>query len=329
MAESGIWRYRLHNRIPPDGREVAAQGGGLHHHAKSCIWLHTGFYSECEVEIPEQFSGRLQLALKQTNLSPGALGAAVGVDKSVVSRWVSGRVRPTRHNLTLIAAVLAERLPGFSALSFEASEPEFRALLHLDRPKAPVRDTSQSITIPFGLLDASRRETARHGIEYFGIYMLYYRAFSQPGKIARMALMLRPKDGLIEARYGAEGFSFHGWALLMLNRLYVIFAEERFEAMAFLVLNAGSQPKARFITGILTGPAEGLLVPTASPAVLVRVRDLSDDPATDMALYVADSELPPMIDPIEAPPAVRRVLDHRPVTDDPRIKVLFATGSED
>ena len=281
------------------------------------------------MEIPESFSGRLQLALKQTNLSPGALGAAVGVDKSVVSRWVSGRVRPTQHNLTRIAAVLAERLPGFSALSFEASEPEFRALLRLDRPKAPGGDASQSIAIPFGLLDASRRETARHGIEYFGTYMLYYRAFSQPGKVARMAFMLRPKDGLIEARYGAEGFSFHGWALLMLNRLYVIFAEERFEAMAFLVLNAGSQPKARFITGILTGPAEGLLVPTASPAVLVRLRDLSEDPAKDMALYVADSELPPMIDPIEAPPAVRRVLDHKPVPDDPRMQIRFATGNDD
>lgn len=281
------------------------------------------------MEIPESFSGRLQLALKQTNLSPGALGAAVGVDKSVVSRWVSGRVRPTQHNVTRIAAILADRLPGFTVLTFEAAEPEFRSILRLDRPETPVGEVSQSLAIPFGLLDASRRETARHGVEYFGTYMLYYRAFSQPGRIARMPLLLRPENGLIEARYGAEGFSFRGWALLMLNRLYVILAEQRFEAMAFLVLNAGSQPKARFVTGIITGPAEGLLVPTASPAVLVRLRDLSDDPAVDLALFAADSALEPMIDPSEAPPSVLRILDGRPGTDDPRMKVPFATGDDD
>ncbi len=281
------------------------------------------------MEIPELFSGRLQLALKQTNLSPGALGVAVGVDKSVVSRWVSGRVRPTRHNLTRIAAVLAERLPGFSALSFETTHAEFRALLRLDRPEAPGADTRQSLPIPFGLLDASRRETARHGVEYFGTYKLYYHSFVQPEKFGRITLMLRPKDGLIEALFGAEGFSFQGWALLMLNRMYVILAEERFDKLAFLVLNAGSQPKALFITGILTSLAAGPLVPTASPAVLVRVRDLSDDPAADLALYVTDCELPPMIDPDEAPLAARSVLDHRPDTDDPRIKVPFAAGDED
>ena len=72
------------------------------------------------MESPGDFADRLKLALKQANVSPGALGAAVGVDKSVVSRWLSGRVRPTQHNLARIAAVLAERLPGFSVLAFEA-----------------------------------------------------------------------------------------------------------------------------------------------------------------------------------------------------------------
>jgi len=115
----------------------------------------------------------------------------------------------------------------------------------------------------------------------------------------------------------------------MLNRLYVILAEERFEAMAFLVLNAGSKPKARFVTGIITGQAEGLLVPTASPAVLVRLRDLSDDPAVDLALFAADSALVPMIGPSEAPPSVLRILDGGPGIDDPRMKVPFATGEDD
>ena len=241
------------------------------------------------MEIPEDFAGRLRLALKQANISPAALGAAVGVDKSVVSRWIAGRVRPTQHNLARIAAVLAQGLPGFTVLAFEAPAPAFRALL---QPVAPdLATVGQSLPIPFGLLDAARRETGRRGVEYFGAYLMYYRAFSQPDRIARMALMLRPEDGLIEARYGADGFAFRGWALLMLNRMYVVLAEERFEAMAFLVLNAGQQPKARFITGILSGPAEGLLVPTASPVVLLRQRDLTGDAEVDLAAHRDDSAL--------------------------------------
>ena len=56
----------------------------------------------------KEFAARLGLALKQANISPSALGATVGVDKSVVSRWLAGRVRPTQHNLARIAAVIAE-----------------------------------------------------------------------------------------------------------------------------------------------------------------------------------------------------------------------------
>lgn len=277
------------------------------------------------MEIPQDFAGRLKLALKQANVSPAALGAAVGVDKSVVSRWLSGRVKPTQHNVTRIAGVLAQRLPGFTVLAFEAPVADFRALV---QPTMAMGETGQSLPIPFGALEAARRETGRRGVEYFGAYMMYYWSFSTPGKIAQMALMLRPEDGLIGARYGAEGFSFRGWALLMLNRMYVIFAEERFEAMAFLVLNAGQQPKARFITGILSGPAEGLLVPTASPVVLVRLRDLTDDPAGDEAKHLVDSRIDPFLDADAAPTAVRKALEAALRAKGPLLQVPFASGDE-
>lgn len=272
------------------------------------------------MEIPEDFAGRLRLALKQANISPAALGAAVGVDKSVVSRWLTGRVRPTQHNLSRIAGVLAQGLPGFTVLAFEAPASEFRALL---QPVSAQFHPGQGLAIPFAVIDSARRETGRRGVEYFGAYLMYYRSFSQPGRLARMAMMLRPSDGLIEVRYGAEGFTFQGWALLMMNRMYLVLAEERFEAMAFLVLNAGQQPKARFITGILSGPAEGLLVPTASPVVLVRQHDLTGDGERDLEAHLQDCRLPPLIDPSDAPAAVLRALSAGPL-----MQVPFATGEE-
>jgi transcriptional regulator with XRE-family HTH domain len=280
------------------------------------------------MQIPDDFAGRLRLALKMANLSAGALGAAVGVDKSVVSRWTAGKVLPTQHNLARIATVLARSFPGFSVLTFEAPAAEFCATVRLGQP-ATASGTSGSLPIPFGLLDAARKETARRGIEYFGIYSMYYWAFSQPGQIARMALILRPAEGLIEARYGAEGFEFHGWALLMLNRLHVIFAEERFEAMAFLVTNAGQQPRARFITGVLSGPAEGLLVPTAAPAVLVRERDLTGDADADLARYEAARNFDPVMEPSAAPTAVLTALRQAVQKVNPLLQVPYAAGEDE
>jgi hypothetical protein len=280
------------------------------------------------MEVPNDFSGRLRLALKVANLSPVALGAAVGVDKSVVSRWLSGRVRPTQHNLARVADCLANRLPGFTVLAFDGPEAEFARLLGGESTGTGAGVPSQNLPVPFGLLDTARVETARRGVEYCGLYTLYYWSFGLPGKIARMALMLQPQDGLIEARYGADGFAFRGWALLLLNRMYVILAEERFEAMAFLVTNAGQQPRARFITGLLTGPAEGLLAPTVSPAVLVRSGELTGDPAGDAAAFAAAAAEDAIAEREAVPPAALRALESAGAREGPLLQMPYATGED-
>ena len=273
--------------------------------------------------LPDDFASRLRLALARANLSPAALGAAVGVDKSVVSRWLAGRVRPTQHNLSRIAAVIAERLPGFTMLSFDSPE-----MFPAKGEGGAASPGNHALPVPFALLDSARNETARRGMEYFGIYSLYYWSFGQPGKFARMTLMFRPENGLIEARYGAEGFVFKGWALLMLNRMYLVMSEERFEAMAFMVLNAGQQPKARFMTGVLTGPAEGLLVPTSAGIVLVRTADLSADPAADLAAFTKDCERPAIVDEAEVPPAVLATLRRASAMTGPLLQVPYSSGDE-
>lgn len=269
----------------------------------------------------KEFAARLGLALKQANISPSALGAAVGVDKSVVSRWLAGRVRPTQHNLARIAAVIAERIPGFSMLDFDSP-----TLARSRDDAAGTGFDANSLPVHFSILESARNETARRGMEYFGIYTLYYWSFGQPGRFARMAMMLRPENGLIEARYGADGYSFLGWALLLLNRMYLVMSEERFEAMTFMVLNAGQQPKARFITGILTGPAEGLLVPTSAAVVLVRNADISSDRASDMALFDIESQRPAIIDEAEVPAAVLSALRQATILKGPLLQVPFSSG---
>lgn len=228
------------------------------------------------------FSDRLRMALKAVNLSPAAFGARLGVDKSVVSRWLSGKSRPGSHNLARICAEIAHLAPGFSALAFDSDAPSFRRALGIGSPAAGDPAPPEGfLPIPYGLVEDARKEIERRGEQYFGHYDIYYWSFTRPGQIARMALMLRPSQGLIEARYGAVGFEFRGWALLLLDRLYLQLAERRFEAMLFIVTNAGQQPRARLVSGILLGPSDQLLVPTASPVVFLRNREITGATAAD------------------------------------------------
>lgn len=263
-----------------------------------------------DTAIPDVFGARLKLTLKVISLSPAALASAVGVDKSVVSRWLSGKVVPSGHNLSRVSTEIARYRPGFSTLTFEAPADDFRAAIGLSASTAPQQSTPDPnmLPIPYQLVDDSRHEVARRGDEYFGHYDLYYWSFTQPGRIVRMAVMLRPALGLIEARYGAKGFEFRGWALLLLNRLYFQLAELRHEAMLFMVTNAGQQPNAALISGIILGPCDGTLQPTASPILLRRVADISGDTPADDTEFERRSSLDPFSRGDTMPVAVSALL---------------------
>jgi len=80
----------------------------------------------------DSFAERLNLALGLLNLSRGQLAQAVGVDKSVVSRWASGNTEPTAYNLARISEVLAKERPGFNMTLWDKPRSEFEAFLGIE-----------------------------------------------------------------------------------------------------------------------------------------------------------------------------------------------------
>lgn len=84
--------------------------------------------------VADDFPGRLDVALKTLNISRAQLAVQVGVDKSLISRWLSGRMRPSSHNLTRISEVLSRARPGFNTLHWERPRPEFEAFLGIGAP---------------------------------------------------------------------------------------------------------------------------------------------------------------------------------------------------
>lgn len=87
--------------------------------------------------IDDTFATRLNLALKALNFSRGQLASAVGVDKSLISRWLSGQVVPTSHNLARISDTIAKLKPGFNMTLWERPLSEFESFFGLV-PSAPL-----------------------------------------------------------------------------------------------------------------------------------------------------------------------------------------------
>jgi len=60
------------------------------------------------------FSAKLALIMDALNLSRVAVARELGIDKSVVSRWLNGVNRPTEHNLTRLTEIVRKRHQDFT-----------------------------------------------------------------------------------------------------------------------------------------------------------------------------------------------------------------------
>src|SRR5215472_7657504 len=97
----------------------------------------------------ESFGKKLELALKRLSMSRARLAADLGVDKSVVGRWVTGAVRPSGHNLSRLSALIAGRIPGFSALDWDRDLAGFAEALGADPDAVPAaRKGPPSLALP-------------------------------------------------------------------------------------------------------------------------------------------------------------------------------------
>ena len=89
------------------------------------------------------FALKFGLVLKVFNLSRGRLAQAVGIDKSVVSRWASGVQTPTDHNLSLLTETVARHRPGFNRFDWDLDSAAFAARLGIaGDPPIPSVETS-------------------------------------------------------------------------------------------------------------------------------------------------------------------------------------------
>ena len=85
------------------------------------------------------FPDKLRLVMEHLNFSRVGLASKLGVDKSVIGRWLSGVNQPTNHNLTRLTDCVRERVAGFTLAHWNASPTNLVAVFRITsgQPLAP------------------------------------------------------------------------------------------------------------------------------------------------------------------------------------------------
>ncbi|MGD9507658.1 MAG: helix-turn-helix domain-containing protein, partial [Geminicoccaceae bacterium] len=233
------------------------------------------------------FGARLDLVMKLRNLSRARLACEVGVDKSVVSRWLGDAVRPSDHNLTRLTELIRRDLPEFSLLTWELGYDEFAAAVGAPEPPRPAPaqggPKAGSSSLPLAVLPVSRTAVPREGHVYPGLYLGFRKAFANTGMTIAKGLMIRRDGDRLLARAADGSFDYRGEALLLGGQVFVVLEEAtRLDEVLMLVLNGVTSPMARIMDGVMLGiAADRTGTPSATAIVFNRVGDTTGEAAAD------------------------------------------------
>jgi len=234
--------------------------------------------------VGKGFSDGLELVLKALSISRAQLAAEVGVDKSLISRWCSGSVTPSAHNLARLTQRIAERHPGFSLHDWDAGFDALAATFGVAVP-APPRAHGFADWVPMPMLQEASATVHAHGASYAGFWRTTRASSEVPGQFIHDHIMLRcTDDGRMTFRLGVMDIRYSGWALPIQNKLFAVATDVLTGTFVFSIFNGVLRPRVEVVDGlIMTCMRDAGGTPIASKCLLERVGDLTGDDASDQA----------------------------------------------
>ena len=257
------------------------------------------------------FPARLGLVLKACSMSRGRLAAELGVDKSVVSRWLNGSNAPSGHNLSNLTALVAARAEGFTMLDWEGDLAHLAAKLGVETATGRSGSWDQrpglGDWLPPSVMEEALATTKARGGAYEGFWRSTRISNEFPGRFVHDQLLMRlEENGLLSFRLGVIDMRFEGWAFPIQTQIFSIGVDPGTGVFIFTIFNAVLRNRAEVMDGLsltLTRAAGG--TPVAAAALIERTGDLSGDRDADEARYEASISHNPLAPEGSIPAPVR------------------------
>ena len=228
------------------------------------------------------FSENLRLVLKMLSMSAAGLASELKTDKSVVSRWLAGSVRPSAHNLSRLSALVATRVDGFTALDWERDPRSMAERFGVDPVAIPaMRPASQGLILP--VWDQMIAAVAARGQAYEGFFRSTRPHSNLPGRFLHDYGMIR-RDGAGQLRVsmGSMGAVVDGFVIPLHGLLYFIVANARSSTMMFGIFNDPPAERVNLFEGLALIPGlDPARTPTATAMICERIGMLSGDLEAD------------------------------------------------
>ena len=238
----------------------------------------------------EDFAERLRLVLKALSISGGRLAADAAVDKSLVSRWCSGAVVPSAHNLARLTQTIAVRHPGFTMLDWELDLPALAARLGVSVP-IPASENGVPSGFAEWLALPKLRETALASGTASAALAGFWRTTRPspefPGKFVHDHVIMEPTaDGPLRFRMGLFSSRLSGWSMAVGDQMFCCATNMAIGSSIFAIFNRVHRPRIDMLDGVtLACMADAGGAPVAAACLLERIGELSGDPAVDDAHY--------------------------------------------
>jgi transcriptional regulator with XRE-family HTH domain len=257
------------------------------------------------------FAENLRLALNLLSISGAKLASEMEVDKSVVSRWLSGGVQPSAHNLSRLSALMATRVEGFRTLDWQRDPASLAALFGADLDTLPGwRQPTPTRALPLAVFDQLLAASAVRGPSYEGFYRSTRPHPMVPGKfLQEHGIVRRDATGLMRLRLGTAGSVAEGWLMPLHGLVYVIAADVTSGTLVFGIFNGVGSAKVEVFDGIALIPGSDMgRSPTATGMICERISDLSNDPEADDRRLAELTQLSPVVPDGAVPEALQKHL---------------------
>jgi transcriptional regulator with XRE-family HTH domain len=221
-----------------------------------------------------QFASTLQRVMAELNISRVTLARELGIDKSVIGRWLGGANQPTSHNLTRLTDIVRRYRP-------EVTVDFWRQPLHDEELPLPGQAEHAHRALPadgpvlLGLRAACRPEIDAN---YLGLWVGFYQSTQNRGSVVLCAMYVHDSPHGLRCVFTEGKVSASGTAIAIGPRLHTILEiEPLHDRLLLFIFNGVGSPDALVMDGLyMISAGDAATCVAASPVVMFRVGDASD-----------------------------------------------------